>query len=84
MLSTETERTAKATEKANQQAEKSISVYSRVDKWLGSLVREYRELAVRQQLGAKLTNDEIKRMETLSGRIRKYDDALKAVDATSG
>ncbi len=84
LLSTEIEREAKATEKSNMAKEKSASVYARVDKWLGALVREYRELAVRQQLGAKLTDAEIKRMDTLSARITKYDQALKGVDATSG
>ncbi len=83
-LANATERQTKATERANMASEKSVSVYARVDKWLGALVREYRELAVRQQLGAKLTDAEIKRMDTLSARITKYDQALKGVDATSG
>jgi hypothetical protein len=67
-----------------QQAEKANSVYSKVDKKLSDMVKRYRELAVRKQLGAKLTDKEAKDMDFLAKKISYYDTALKNVDATTG
>jgi hypothetical protein len=67
-----------------QQAEKANSVYSKVDKKLSDMVKRYRELAIRKELGAKLTDKEAKDMDFLAAKIQKYDTALKNVDATTG
>ena len=78
------ERSNREEAKKIQQQEKLTSAYSRVDGWLRNLTKEYRELAIRQELSGKLTEAEIKRMTTLEGRIKTYDGALKQVDATMG
>jgi len=78
------ERSNREEQKKIAQQEKLTSSYSRVDKWLRDLSKEYRELAIRQELSGKLSEAEIKRMTTLEGRIKTYDSALKQVDATMG
>jgi len=74
----------KAYNREIQQAEKANSVYSKVDKKLSDMVKRYRELAIRKELGAKLTDKEAKDMDFLASKIQKYDTALKNVDATTG
>jgi len=71
-----------ATQIRNQ--EKLNSVYSRVDQKLSAMVKTYRDLAIRKELGAKLTDNEQKNYEYLQAKIQKYDSALKQVDATMG
>ena len=74
----------KAYNREIQQAEKANSVYSKVDKKLADMVKTYRDLAIRKELGAKLTDKEAKDMDFLAKKISYYDSALKSVDATSG
>lgn len=71
-------------EKERQQEEKLASVYNKVQAKLTALKREYREIAVRKDLGLKLTDQEAKRYEFLAGKIDRYDTALKATDASMG
>ena len=59
-------------------------VYDKLDAKLSILNKEYRDLAVRKQLGVKLSLEEEKRMDFLTKKITKYDGVLKQVDATSG
>lgn len=59
-------------------------VYSKMDAKLSRLNNEYRNLAVRKEIGAKLTKEEEKRMDFLIGKITKYDSVLKKVDAQAG
>jgi hypothetical protein len=71
-------------EKLAKKLEQEGQAYNRVNGWLKKLSDEHRNLAIKKELGGKLTADEIKRMATLEARIKKYDSALKAVDATQG
>ncbi|MFM7851820.1 MAG: hypothetical protein ACKO96_07830, partial [Flammeovirgaceae bacterium] len=71
-------------EKLAQAEAKKVDAYVRVNSWLKKLSDEHKNLAVRQELGGKLTAAEIKRMQTLEGRIQRYDAALKKVDVTQG
>jgi hypothetical protein len=71
-------------EKLAKKTEQQGQAYNRVNGWLNKLSQEHRNLAIKQELGIKLTAEEIKRMETLTGRIQRYDTALKNVDATQG
>jgi len=64
--------------------EASESLYNKVQNKLNSLSNEYKALAVRKELGLSLTAKEEQRYSTLQGRIQKYDQTLKAVDATIG
>lgn len=83
-LAAQKARAAAQQERMNQKLAASNSAYARVQSWLTKLNKEHRDLAIRQELGVKLTAEEAKRMEVLAGRIGKYDAALKAVDASQG
>ena len=78
------EKANKATERAINLKEKENSAYSRVDKILAKTIKDYRDLAIKKELNLNISDKEIARMETLAGRIAKYDTALKNVDATTG
>jgi hypothetical protein len=78
------ERAAKATASEVREAEKANSIYTRVDRKLAGMVKTYRDLAIRKELGAKLTEKEQRNYDYLQGKIQKYDAALKTVDATMG
>lgn len=83
-LADQTERLAQRQEKLNQKNQQATQAYARVQSWLTKLNQEHRNLAIRQELGAKLTAEEAKRMDILAGRIGRYDAALKNVDASQG
>jgi hypothetical protein len=78
------ERAAKATASEVREAEKANSIYTRVDRKLAGMVKTYRDLAIRKELGSKLTAKEQREYDYLQGKIQKYDAALKTVDATMG
>jgi predicted transglutaminase-like cysteine proteinase len=80
----ETERLTKATERETQKQTALSSAYGRVNKMLNSLRSEYRDLAIRKELGAKLTEKEEFRYTNLQKRIDSFDKALKSVDASMG
>lgn len=61
-----------------------ISLYNSVQLKLTALTTKYNELAVRKQLGLKLNAQEEKSLTNLEAKIKKYDTALKAVDASAG
>jgi len=71
-------------EKERQAEEKLASVYNKVQSKLSGMKKEYRDLAVRKELGAKLTDQEAKRYDFLAGKIQTYDTALKTTDASMG
>lgn len=71
-------------EKERQAEEKLASVYNKVQSKLSGMKKEYRDLAVRKELGAKLTDQEAKRYDFLAGKIQTYDTALKSTDASMG
>lgn len=70
--------------KEQQRLANAASLYSKLEQKLKMLQLEYRDLASAKELGIKLTDEEAKRMEFLQGKIKKYDTALKAVDASMG
>jgi len=70
--------------KEQQRLANAASLYSKIEQKLKMLQLEYRDLAAAKELGIKLTNDEANRMEFLQGKIKKYDTALKTVDASMG
>lgn len=78
------EKEARATATQIRAQEKLNSIYSRVDQKLSGMVKTYRDLAIRKELGAKLTDQEQKNYDYLQQKIQKYDNALKTVDATMG
>jgi hypothetical protein len=80
----ETERLNKATEREAKSQTMLSSAYARVNKMLNGLRSEYRDLAIKKELGAKLTDKEEFRYSVLEKRIQTYDAALKKVDASMG
>ena len=62
----------------------SGQMYNKVQQKLNALNNEYKNLAIQKELTGKLTDSEAKRYDFLSGKITKYDQALKAVDAQMG
>ena len=75
---------ANATAREAREQEKLNSVYSRVDRKLAGMVKTYRDIAIRKELGVKLTAAEERQYTSLQAKIQKYDSALKNVDATMG
>jgi len=80
----EQERQAKATEREIKSQSMLESRYARVNSWLNKLRAEYRDLAIKKELGLSLTEKEELRYSTLEKRIQTYDKALKGVDASMG
>lgn len=78
------ERAAKATASEVREQERSSSFYVKIDRHLSSLVKKYRDLAIRKELGNVLTKREELEYQRLQQQIQKYDAALKTVDATMG
>ena len=81
----------KAFDKYNAQLQKeearlkaSESVYNKIQNSMNLLQKTYKDLAIRKELGSKLTIDEEKNLERLGKRIQDYDKALKAVDGQMG
>ena len=62
----------------------SVQMYNKVQAKLNALNNEYKNLAIRKELGLKLTSDEEKSYTRLQDKIQKYDKALKGVDASMG
>ena len=62
----------------------SLGLYNKVQAKLNALTVKYNELAIKKQLGIKLSEAEEKTYNNLSAKIQKYDTALKAVDASVG
>lgn len=80
----EQERQVKATEREIKAQSMLESRYARVNSWLNKLRAEYRDLAIKKELGLSLTEKEELRYSTLEKRIQTYDKALKGVDASMG
>jgi hypothetical protein len=78
------EKDARTTATQIRNQERLNSVYSRVDQKLSAMTKTYRDLAIRKELGVKLTDKEQKNYDYLQAKIQKYDNALKTVDATMG
>ena len=84
LYNAEVERATKAEQRKAQANDNLTSSYARVNKWLQTLRKEYRDLAVVQEMGGKLDDAQAKRLQVLEGRIQKFDGALKKVDAGMG
>ena len=63
---------------------KLATAYQRTSAKLAILKREYKNLAIQQQLGGKLNKAQITQMKRLERQILKTDGALKRVDRSVG
>jgi len=75
---------AKQAAKEQKEQAKLESRYLRLNKVLGRLKAEYRELGIKKELNGKLTLKEEKRLALLTSRTQKLDAAFKKVDAGMG
>ena len=75
---------SKQEEKEQQRLVAAISLYKKVEQGLNSLRARYNELAIKKEFGIQLSVREEQRMASLQKAMTKYDNALKAVDATGG
>lgn len=75
---------SKQEEKEQQRLVAAISLYKKVEQGLNSLRARYNELAIKKEFGIQLSVREEQRMASLQKAMIKYDNALKAVDATGG
>ena len=73
------------TEKAlNSEKKKTLTAYQEESKRLGELRQRYKDLAVQQEKGVKLTKEESREMKALSREIKHTDAMLKKVDESTG
>ena len=80
----EIQQTEKLAQKEAERAQRLSGSYSKVQIKLNQLSNTYRDLAIKKELGLKLTDNEEKRYNSLQSRIQLYDKALKATDASMG
>ena len=80
----EIQQTEKLAQKEAERAEKLSGSYAKVQLKLNQLSNVYRDLAIKKELGLKLTDKEEKKYTSLQGRIQMYDKALKQTDASMG
>ena len=83
-LTHETNKNEQALAREQAKLEASQSLYNKAQQKLNVLNAEYKNLAIQKELSGKLTDAEAKRYEFLSGKITKYDQALKVVDGQMG
>lgn len=79
--------TAKVNAESKLQAKLSSSltgVYEKLNAKLTVAANKYRDLAVRRELGVRLSAKEEATMERLAAKISQYDGVLKKVDAQMG
>lgn len=84
LYNAEVDKQINSEKKKAQAVQNTQSAYARINVALSNLKKEYRDLAVVQELGGKLDEAQAKRLQTLEGRIKKFDGALKQVDAGMG
>lgn len=80
----EIDKAQKAKDKEVKALRELNSAYSIAQKRLTELSLKQRDLAVKQELGTKLTRQEAKELKTLTTEITKLDKALKAADESQG
>ena len=64
--------------------QKTRGLYNRVQIAINKVTKAYQDLAVRKQLGGKLSEREEKQLVSLQAKLLKYNNALKQVDAQVG
>lgn len=83
-LQRQKEKALKDAEREQAKLEASANLYNKVQAKMNALSNEYKALATRKELFNNLTAKEEQRYTSLQTRIQKYDQTLKAVDASMG
>lgn len=76
--------TAKAAAREQAQLAKSENLYNKIQAKVNALTATYNNLAAKKELGLKLNDRELAQLNSLEGRLNKYNGVLKQVDATIG
>lgn len=84
--SLEKQRQKELATEAKQQAQlaKSENLYNKIQAKVNQLTQTYNNLAAKKELGLNLTTKELAQLNSLEGRLNKYNGVLKQVDATIG
>lgn len=80
----EAEKSNKLTATQIRQQERLSSTYLTIDDNLKRLIAAHRELAIRKELGEKLSRSEERSLQRLTASITTYDKAIKKVDEQVG
>jgi len=64
--------------------EKTTGLYNRIQQAINKVTKKYQDLAVRKQLGGKLSAKEERQLISLQAKLLKYNNALKKVDSQIG
>lgn len=64
--------------------DRTTGLYNKVQAGINSLSKQYNDLALRKELGGKLTDEEIIQLGRLEAKLEKYQSALNKVDANVG
>src|SRR5574343_496294 len=83
-LSRESEKQQKIIDKEQKAIQSKGDRYGRLNKMLNDVRKEYRSLAISQELNGKLDAKQIERLELFRQRIEKLDGAFKKVDRSMG
>jgi hypothetical protein len=74
----------KQIEREQQLLEKSNSIYNKVQQKVNSLTKTYNDIAIKKELGLKISSREEGQLLSLESRLQKYQTALLNVDANIG
>jgi chromosome segregation ATPase len=74
----------KQIEKEQQLLEKSNSIYNKVQQKVNALSKTYNDIAIKKELGLKISAKEEAQLSSLETRLKKYQTALYNVDANIG
>lgn len=74
----------KEREREQKLLERTQGLYNQVQRGINSVTKEYQNLALRKELGGKLSAKEIVSLGQLEAKLNKYQNALKQVDANIG
>lgn len=78
------EKANKEREKEQRLLEKTTGLYNKVQAGINNLTKQYNDLALRKELGGKLTASEIVQLGQLEAKLGKYQAALLKVDSNIG
>ena len=83
-LGKQKEKELQITSKQVAQEEKLNNVYNKVQAKINQMTAIYNNLATKKELGLKLNDRELAQLNSLEGRLNKYQNVLKQVDAQIG
>lgn len=74
----------RALKREQRELHRANSLYQKIQVQINHLTKTYNDLAVKQELGIKLTDREITQLENLEIKLNQYQKVLKTTDARIG